>query len=140
MKKFFAKQTKKIAASLAVLTLMSAISLVGAGQLWLLPALLVGYFLGATYFFTVGLRLARSMGKPKAAAKREMLLGMLLRLVLVFAALAAAIKISFTLFMTVVAGFGAFYVLTLAHLIIAVFRLDILSEDEGEERTSFPIG
>ena len=133
MKKFFLTEGKRLSFSLAVVTVMVSLSLLGGGHLSLLPSFLAGYFLAAMNFAIVTLRLKRAEGKTKAAAKREMLFGMLLRLIMLFVVLGAALKISLNVFMTVIAGFGVFYVVFLAHLIIAVFRLNILSEDEADE-------
>ena len=133
MKNFFVKESRKLCIGLGGAALMVALNLAVGGQIFLLPAYLAGYFLAAAYLTVAGFRLRRTVGKDKASAKREMLIGMLLRLVMLFAVLGAALKISFNVFMTVIAGFGVFYVLFLAHLIIAVFRLNILSEDEAED-------
>ena len=132
MKNFFVKNSRKLLVSLSGIALMVALNLAVGGQLALFPAYLAGYFLAAAYFFTVASRLNRAAHKEKAAAKREMLIGMLLRLIMLFVVFGAALKISLSVFMTVIAGFGVFHVVFLAHLIIAVFRLNVLSEDEAE--------
>ena len=114
---------------MAVVTLMTGISLAAEGKITLLPALVLGYFLGAAYFLSVGFRLKSIVGKTKEAAKREMLWGMFLRLVPLFIALGCAIKISFNVFLTVTAGLAVFYVLALVHLIFADIGMNILQEE-----------
>ncbi len=130
MKDFFQTNTVKLLKSLGVAAFVVALNLWSGGQMGLLPALFVGYFLGLFYWFTVAMRLRNSMGKTAAGAKREMLWGLLLRLVLVAAVFTAAIKISFYVFLTVAAGFGIFYVLAAVHLTVAAFGMKTFDKTE----------
>ena len=126
MKNFFVKGDRKILLAAGLVTLGVAVNLLAAGRISLFPSYLAGYLLGAAYFFTATLRLKRAAGLNKTSAKREMLIGLVLRLLMMFVVLGAALQISQSVFMTVATGFGVFYVLFLAHLILAAFRQNIL--------------
>jgi len=101
----FAQNWKIFLAVAAVLSLQ----LISAGQLKLCGAVLIGALLNFFYFLSTAARLEAAMNAPAAQAKKIMLIGLLLRLGMVFAVLAVAVHISTELFLATAVCFGVFY-------------------------------
>jgi len=101
----FAQNWKIFLAIAAVLSLQ----LISAGQLKLCGAVLIGALLNFFYFLSTTARLEAAMNAPAAQAKKIMLIGLLLRLGMVFAVLAVAVHISTELFLATAVCFGVFY-------------------------------
>ena len=97
---------------LAVVVVLS-LQLISAGQLRLCGAVLIGALLNFFYFLSTAARLEAAANAPVAQAKKIMLIGLLLRLVMVFAILAVAVHISTELFLATAVCFGVFYLVTL---------------------------
>lgn len=129
MRKILSVCAVRTAKCLGLVTLMSAVALLPSGKLSFLGALVVGYLLATVYFFTIGTRLFRIVSKAKKNAKREMLFGLLLRMVMIFVALTSAIKFSLEVFFTLVAGFAVCYALILANLTLCSMKMKIFNED-----------
>ena len=105
----FAQNWKIFLAVMAVLSLQ----LISAGQLNLCGAVLVGALLNFFYFLSTAARLETAAQSPAAQAKKIMLIGLLLRLGMIFAVLAVAVHISTELFLATAVCFGVFYLATL---------------------------
>lgn len=105
----FAQNWKIFLAVTAVLSLQ----LVSAGQLNLCGAVLVGALLNFFYFLSTAARLEAAAQSPAAQAKKIMLIGLFLRLGMIFAVLAVAVHISTNLFLATAVCFGVFYLASL---------------------------
>lgn len=105
----FAQNWKIFLAVTAVLSLQ----LISAGQLNLCGAVLIGALLNFFYFLSTAARLETAANSPAAQAKKIMLIGLLLRLGMIFAVLAVAVHISTNLFLATAVCFGVFYLATL---------------------------
>lgn len=105
----FAQNWKIFLAVAAVLSLQ----LISAGQLNLCGAVLIGALLNFFYFLSTAARLEAAANSPAAQAKKIMLIGLLLRLGMIFAVLAVAVHISTNLFLATAVCFGVFYLASL---------------------------
>ena len=105
----FAQNWKIFLAVAAVLSLQ----LISAGQLRLCGAVLIGALLNFFYFLSTAARLETAAQAPLPQAKKIMLIGLLLRLGMVFAVLAVAVHISTELFLSTAICFGVFYLAAL---------------------------
>ena len=105
----FAQNWKIFLAVMAVLSLQ----LISTGQLNLCGAVLIGALLNFFYFLSTAARLEAAAQAPAAQAKKIMLIGLLLRLGMIFAVLAVAVHISTELFLATAVCFGVFYFVTL---------------------------
>ena len=97
---------------LAVAAILS-LQLISAGRLDLCGAVLIGGALNFFYFLSTTARLEAAANSPAANAKRIMLVGLLLRLLMLFAVLAVAVHISTELFLATAVSFGVFYLTAL---------------------------
>ena len=97
---------------LAVAAVLS-LQLISAGQLGLCGAVLIGMLLNFFYWLSTAGRLEAAAQAPAAQAKRIMLVGLLLRLLMLFAVLAVAVHISTRLFLATAVSFGVFYLTAL---------------------------
>ncbi|MBR0288374.1 MAG: hypothetical protein IJQ82_05290 [Selenomonadaceae bacterium] len=93
---------------LAVAAVLS-LQLISAGQLKLCGAVLIGALLNFFYFLSTAARLEAAANSPAPQAKKIMLIGLLLRLGMVFVILAVAVHISTELFLATAVSFGVFY-------------------------------
>ena len=93
---------------LAVAAVLS-LQLISAGQLKLCGAVLIGALLNFFYFLSTATRLEAVATSPAPQAKKIMLIGLLLRLGMVFVILAVAVHISTELFLATAVSFGVFY-------------------------------
>lgn len=105
----FKEQWKIFLAVAAVLSLQ----LISAGQLRLCGAVLIGALLNFFYFLSTAARLDAAANSSAPQAKKIMLVGLILRLIMVFAVLAVAVHISTQLFLAAAVSFGVFYLSTL---------------------------
>lgn len=97
---------------LAVAAVLS-LQLISAGQLKLCGAVLIGALLNFFYFLSTAARLEAAANAPAPQAKKIMLIGLLLRLGMVFVVLAVAVHISTELFLAAAVSFGVFYLAAL---------------------------
>ena len=97
---------------LAVAAVLS-LQLISAGQLKLCGAVLIGALLNFFYFLSTAARLEAAANALAPQAKKIMLIGLLLRLGMVFVVLAVAVHISTELFLAAAVSFGVFYLATL---------------------------
>ena len=101
---------------LAVAAIM-ALQLISAGKLFLCGSILIGALLNFFYFISAAARLEAVEKMNQAQAKRVMLIGLVLRLLMVFVVLAVAIHISTELFIASSISFVTFYVISLGVLV-----------------------
>ena len=101
---------------LAVAAIMT-IQLVSVGQIFLCGSILIGALLGIFWFISTAARLEAAAQKNIAQAKKIMLIGLLLRLGMVFVVLAVAAHISTELFLSSSVCFVVFYVTALGVLL-----------------------
>lgn len=97
---------------LAVAAVLS-LQLISAGQLRLCGAVPIGALLSFFYLLSTAARLEAAANAPVAQAKKIMLIGLLLRLLMVFVILAVAVHISTELFLAAAVSFGVFYLTAL---------------------------
>lgn len=74
---------------------------------------MVGALLTFFYFLSTAARLEAAANSPAAQAKKIMLVGLLLRLGMIFTVLAVAVHISTELFLAAAISFGVFYLTSL---------------------------
>jgi len=96
---------------------MLLIQLFAAGKIFLCGSILIGAMLNFFWFISSSARLEAAAKKNSVQAKRIMLIGMLLRLGMVFIVLAVAAHISTELFLSTAACFVTFYLASLCVLI-----------------------
>lgn len=101
---------------LAVAAIM-IIQLISNGQFFLCGSVLIGALLTFFWFVSSAARLEAAAKRNSAQAKKIMLIGLLLRLAMVFIVLAVAAHISTELFLSTSICFIAFYVTALGALI-----------------------
>ena len=121
-KEAFAGMPRKLARNFLLLALLTVTGLVGSGGAHLLGALLIGYLAAAIYLGTLVSRTARSAGLSVGGAKREMLVGLILRLLALAVILSVAAHISVQIFAVCALGFFSAYILALGTLIHHNFR------------------
>jgi len=100
---------------LAVAAVLS-LQLISAGQLKLCGAVPTGALLSFFYFLSTAARLEAAANSSAPQAKKIMLVGLILRLGMVFAVLAVAVHISTELFLATAVSFGVFYLTSLVVL------------------------
>lgn len=103
---------------IAVAAIM-AVQLISAGQFFLCGAILIGALLSFFYFVSAAARLEAAEKMNQAQAKKIMLIGLVLRLLMVFIVLAVAAHISTELFLASSVCFIVFYVTSLGVLVHA---------------------
>lgn len=101
---------------LAVAAMMT-LQLLASGQTYLCGSVLIGALLAFFYIVSAAARLEAAAKMNRAQAKRVMLIGLLLRLTMVFAILALAVHISTNLFLATAVCFVVFYVTALGVLV-----------------------
>jgi hypothetical protein len=117
MKDVLSLFVRRLCVSLGLCTLLAAVYLLTAGMVYLLGALCIGYLAAAICIWTLVWRTWRSIGLSELAAKKQMLWGLLARLITLFVVLFAAVHISIPVFYAVVLGFGLCYGLALLQLL-----------------------
>ncbi|MBO4400515.1 MAG: hypothetical protein J5809_01565 [Selenomonadaceae bacterium] len=95
---------------------MMTIQLISAGQIFLCGSILIGALLAFFYFVSTAARLEAAAKMNQAQAKKTMLVGLILRLLMISVVLAVAARISTELFLASAACFVAFYVTALGVL------------------------
>ncbi|MBR6013652.1 MAG: hypothetical protein IK062_07715 [Selenomonadaceae bacterium] len=93
------------------------IQLISAGQFFLCGSVLIGAILCFFWFISSAARLETAAKRNSAQAKKIMLIGLLLRLGMVFVVLGIAAHISTELFLSTSVCFVVFYVTSLGVLI-----------------------
>lgn len=96
---------KRLIMGLGVITLAVGSMLVANGQTELIGALIIGFITGLVFLGNMSLRLWKAASLPVGGAKRQMLWGLVLRLMVLFIVLLAAVQISTQVFSIVALGF-----------------------------------
>lgn len=96
---------KRLIMGLGVITLAVGSMLVANGQTELIGALIIGFITGLVFLGNMSLRLWKAASLPVGGAKRQMLWGLVLRLMVLFIVLLAAVRISTQVFSIVALGF-----------------------------------
>ena len=109
MKDYFARVRSKVALVMALTSLLVGVNLAQAGKIELFGAFILGTVTGLIYVFLQGQRIKTSESKSPRAAKLNMFIGLILRLVFVFIVLSVAAKINTEVFVLVTFGFLSFY-------------------------------
>lgn len=122
MKELLLTQARRLFKALAACTAIILLSLFQAGQLHLIGGVIAGYLVGIAWYGIVLARLMRSAEMTVEQAKRQMVVGMILRFLLLVAVLVAAIHISMDMFITVFGCFALVYVLGLLLLLVAGYQ------------------
>ena len=100
---------KRLIMGLGVITLAVGSMLVANGQTELIGALIIGFMTGLVFLGNMSLRLWKAASLPVGGAKRQMLWGLVLRLMVLFIVLLAAVRISTQVFSMVALGFVLCY-------------------------------
>ena len=100
---------KRLIMGLGVITLAVGSMLVANGQTELIGALIIGFITGLVFLGNMSLRLWKAASLPVGGAKRQMLWGLVLRLMVLFIVLFAAVQISTQVFSMVALGFVLCY-------------------------------
>lgn len=118
VKNFLVTVARRSWKAIAVISLMIFISLLGQGELDLMGGVVIGYMLGIFYFISVTARLNKIMLliRDPVRARREMIFGMLMRLVMIFLCLMLVIKISTKLFFSATTGFLVVFFVVLFYI------------------------
>ena len=117
MEEVLSGYVRKLVRSLAICTLVMVIALLSAGEGTLIGALFAGYLAAAVCIWTLVYRTWRSASLDMASAKKQMLWGLILRLVTCFTVLAVAAQISTRVFAITTLGFLLCYALAMVHLV-----------------------
>ena len=96
---------KRLIMGLGVITLAVGSMLVANGQTELIGALIIGFMTGLVFLGNMSLRLWKAAHADANHAKRQMLWGLVLRLMVLFIVLFAAVQISTQVFSIVALGF-----------------------------------
>ena len=108
---------KRLIMGLGVITLAVGSMLVANGQTELIGALIIGFMTGLVFLGNMSLRLWRAAHATANHAKRQMLWGLVLRLLVLFIVLFAAVQISTQVFSIVALGFVLCYAWALVLMI-----------------------
>jgi hypothetical protein len=100
---------KRLIMGLGIITLAVGSMLVASGQTKLIGALIIGFMTGLVFLGNMSLRLWRAAHATASRAKRQMLWGLVLRLLVLFIVLFAAVQISTQVFCIVALGFVLCY-------------------------------
>lgn len=109
MKEILSFFMKRFIIGLGVITFTVGSMLVANGQTELIGALIIGFITGLVFLGNMSLRLWRAAHATANRAKRQMLWGLVLRLLVLFIVLFAAVQISTQVFCIVALGFVLCY-------------------------------
>ena len=115
---------------LAAVSLLMAINLTANGRADLLGAVLIGYVLAAFYVASTAMRLESIATLNQQDAKRRWLIGLALRLLMVFVVFNVAVHLSKEIFFTSALSFMIFYGAALLGLIMTSYRQKLFDNDE----------
>ena len=117
MKEVLSIFIKRLSWGLAVLTLMLGSLLLARGEGGLIGALLLGYMAALVFVWNMAWRLWRIAEAPTGGAAKQMLWGLVLRIVVLLLVLLTAVNISAQVFGVTVLGFLICYGLSIFLLI-----------------------
>ena len=116
MRTVLLRSTKKMLLLALVIGLFWLLALAWTEKMYLAGGILAGYVTGFFWYGVMFGRLWRSADLSVTQAKRQVVMGAILRLLLLGVVLWAALQVSFAHFLVVVTGFGLIYVLGLIML------------------------
>ena len=117
MREFLSVFIRRLAVSLTAMAVMAGSLLFARGEAGLVGALLMGYLAALVFVWNMAWRLWRIADAPAGGAKKQMLWGLLLRMMVLTAVLLTAVKISAQVFGVTVLGFLLCYGISLFLLI-----------------------
>ena len=121
---------RRVKKFLAAVSLLMVINLTANGRADLLGAVLIGYVLAAFYIASTAMRLESISTLNQAAAKRRWLIGLALRLLMVFVVFNVAVHLSTEIFFTSALSFLVFYGAALLGLIMTSYRQKLFDDDK----------
>jgi len=117
MKEVLSIFIKRLACGLTVVTLMIGSLLLARDEADLIGALLLGYMAALVFVWNMAWRLWRIAAAPTGGAKKQMLWGLVLRMMVLLLILLTAVKISAQVFGVTALGFLICYGLSMFLLI-----------------------
>ena len=130
MREIILKSIKRVKKFLIAATLLLAINLAANGRADLIGAALIGYMLAAFYIASTAARLQAIATMNQAAAKRRWLIGLALRLLMVFVVFNIAVHLSTEIFFTSAISFMIFYAAALLGLIMTSYKQKLFGDDD----------
>ena len=115
-------------------SLLIAAALLFMGEVGQMLAFLAGSFTAALYFWQLAQRLLRASRGSVAAGRRQVQIGLVLMLTLIFAVLWAASTVGVQHFYAAVGGFLLVHFVMMAHLILREMRSDKQNGDFPQGR------
>ncbi|MBQ1417275.1 MAG: hypothetical protein IIT82_01305 [Selenomonas sp.] len=109
MKEVLSVFMKRLIMGLGVITLAIGSMLAANGTVELIGALIIGFVTGLVFLGNMSMRLWKAASLSAGNAKRQMLWGLVLRLMVLFIVLFAAVQISTQVFSMVALGFVLCY-------------------------------
>lgn len=109
MKEVLSVFMKRLIMGLGVITLAIGSMLAANGTVELIGALIIGFVTGLVFLGNMSMRLWKAASLSAGNAKRQMLWGLVLRLMVLFIVLLAAVRISTQVFSIVALGFVLCY-------------------------------
>ena len=117
MKEVLSVFMKRLIMGLGVITLAIGSMLAANGTVELIGALIIGFVTGLVFLGNMSMRLWKAASLSAGNAKRQMLWGLVLRLMVLFIVLFAAVQISTQVFSMVALGFVLCYAWALVLMI-----------------------
>ena len=134
MSSFLSGYLRQIGRSLLIAAALGVPSLLFMGEVGRMLAFLAGSFTAALYFWQLAQRLLRASRGSVAAGRRQVQIGLVLMLVLIFAVLWAASTVGVQHFYAAVGGFLLVHFVMMAHLILREMRSDKQNGDFPQGR------
>ena len=134
MSSFLSGYLRQIGRSLLIAAALGVPSLLFMGEVGKMLAFLAGSFTAALYFWQLAQRLLRASRGSVAAGRRQVQIGLVLMLTLIFAVLWAASTVGVQHFYAAVGGFLLVHFVMMAHLILREMRSDKQNGDFPQGR------
>ena len=134
MSSFLSGYLRQIGRSLLIAAARGVPSLLFMGEVGQMLAFLAGSFTAALYFWQLAQRLLRASRGSVAAGRRQVQIGLVLMLTLIFAVLWAASTVGVQHFYAAVGGFLLVHFVMMAHLILREMRSDKQNGDFPQGR------
>ena len=134
MSRFLSGYLRQIGRSLLIAAALGVPSLLFMGEVGQMLAFLAGSFTAALYFWQLAQRLLRASRGSVAAGQRQVQIGLVLMLTLIFAVLWAASTVGVQHFYAAVGGFLLVHFVMMAHLILREMRSDKQNGDFPQGR------
>ena len=134
MRKILSASLINVKKILLAATLILIINCIAFGQVELIAAIFIGYVLAAFYVISTAARLSRVISMSRDQAKRQMLIGLVLRLLMLLIVLFVAIHISERIFFAVVIGFLTFYIFIQIGLIVHSYKMSYHNGNDVDKK------